>query len=145
MRCTIAIAYLFFSIVSKAQIEKFLFTRVNNTNDRLYIENLMRMYKKENIDSVNVAISIIVDLSNFDSFKYHANLLQPILSHLDSFKFNFFQKTLEQKWKSEGLGSNWGGKIINPQKKFKFENAEAFFYHRDTLIRNTPYALKRVA
>jgi len=142
VRYTITIAFLFYSFVSKAQIEKLFFTRVDSTNDRLYFENLKRMSKEENIDSVYAAISIIVDLSNFDSDKYNATLLQPILSQLNSFTLNFYQKTLEEKWKSEAMGSNWGGEIINPQKKFIFKNAEAFFYHRDTLIRNTPYAIK---
>ena len=142
MRCTVTIAFLICSFVSNAQIEEFLFTRVNNSNDRLYFERLKRIYTEENIDSVYAAISIVVDLSNFDSFKYNATLLQPFLSQLDSFKLNFYQKALEEKWKSEPMGSGWGGAIINPQKKFIFRNAEAFFYHRDTLIRHTPYAIK---
>ena len=103
MRYSLTIVFLFYSFVSKAQIEKPFFTRVDSTNDRLYFENLKRMSEEENIDSVYVAISIIVDLSNFDSDKYNATVLQPILSQLNSFTLNFYQKL----WKKNGNPKQW--------------------------------------
>ncbi|MES2772665.1 MAG: hypothetical protein V4722_00680 [Bacteroidota bacterium] len=141
MRYPIAIVFLFYSFVAKGQTENFFVNRIDSTNDHFYFESLQRMSRQGNTDSTDEAIGIIVDLSNFDSLKYSAALLQPILSQIDSFSFILFQKTLEDKWKSEALGSNWGGEIINPEKKFIFKNSEAFFYHRHTLIRNTSYDL----
>ncbi len=141
MRYVLSIAFFFCSFVSEGQIESLFINRINNTNDKVFLNQLKRISEQKNIDSAFEATRIINDLSDFDSKIYNATLLQPILNQVDSFSLNFYQQTIKERWKSEALGSNWGGKIINPGKKLVFTDSEAFFYERDLLIRNATYSI----
>ncbi len=144
MKYILTIICLAFSFVAKCQIESFFVNKIDSSNHENYYKRLRKNINVENIDSSSEAINLIFDLHRFDSKKYSSNLLNPYLKQIQDFQLTFFRKTIIGKWQSESLGSSWASsreKMFNPNKGFFFDNSEAIFYLRDSLIRKTSYSI----
>lgn len=141
MKYSFIIAFVFHSIFCSGQNLSLFANRIAPKNEEFYYAEMKQLSSQNNIDSINRAINIIEDLYYFDSKKYNVKTLQPYLDKLNEFSYATILNRLPGVWLSEPMGTDWGGAMINLNKKIIFSQNRAFFYYQDSLVRVTNFKI----
>ncbi len=117
---------------------------IDSTNDSFYYNQAITLASYHNYDSSEKAVNMFSSLVSFNETKYPASKFQTELKQIELETYDYYKLLLSGQWKFKWSGSSWGtdqtSKDLN--KKIVFKNDSAFFYHSDTIVRQTKFVLE---